>query len=193
MHSYFVLEQPAGSLLKKHHRWERFANRVVYVFWMNLSFEFVTTSVPQRNMWKLWWYSDPYLQWGPSTYVQLNISLDIPQLTTDISIAWLWGISNPILDDATWFSIEQAHGCLFKWILDSWSQRWASYKRVQRQAQETGDHPWKAELKQLSYMYASFYMTNLYRIYGISGRYVNKSGVQKFTGTSGLKLSASRP
>lgn len=32
MHSYFVVEQPAGSLLKKHHRWERFANRVVYVF-----------------------------------------------------------------------------------------------------------------------------------------------------------------
>ena len=41
MHSYFVLEQPAGSLLKKHHRWERFANRVVYVFQMKLIFGFL--------------------------------------------------------------------------------------------------------------------------------------------------------
>lgn len=39
-HGHFVLEQPAGSLLKKHRRWEKFANETAYVyeirFWMML-------------------------------------------------------------------------------------------------------------------------------------------------------------
>ena len=30
-HCYFVLEQPGASLLKKHPRWEHFANQVCFV------------------------------------------------------------------------------------------------------------------------------------------------------------------
>jgi len=39
-HAYFVLEQPSGSLLHKHRRWEKFVNQTAYVwqirFWMML-------------------------------------------------------------------------------------------------------------------------------------------------------------
>ncbi len=30
-HAYFVVEQPSGSLLHKHRRWEKFANQTAYV------------------------------------------------------------------------------------------------------------------------------------------------------------------
>ena len=82
-----------------------------------------------------------------------------------------------VLDDVAGGIVEQTHGSLFKWFLDSWPQCWTAHEKLQT--------------TRVSPRYGTI-LNGLICQIGPSGRYTNKAGQCKFTGTAGLKQSASR-
>lgn len=45
-----------------------------------------------------------------------------------------------VLDDVAGGIVEQTHGSLFKWFLDSWPQCWTAHEKVQRAEHPTSNN-----------------------------------------------------